>query len=63
MKKMLGFVVSMAAANVLGGLIMSEIMMKRFMNKAYIKDMVKMSIEAGEELTEELMCKDEDEES
>lgn len=63
MKKMLGFVVSMAAANVLGGLIMSEIMMKRFMNKAYIKDMVKLSIEAGEELTEELMCKDEDEES
>ena len=63
MKKMFGFVVSMAAANVLGGLIMSEIMMKRFMNKAYIKDMVKLSIEAGEELTEELMCKDEDEES
>lgn len=63
MKKMLGFVVSMAVANVLGGLIMSEIMMKRFMNKAYIKDMVKLSIEAGEELTEELMCKDEDEES
>lgn len=61
MKKMLGFVVSMAAANVLGGLIMSEIMMKRFMNKAYIKDMVKMSIEAGEELTEEMLSKDEEE--
>ena len=61
MKKMLGFVVSMAAANVIGGLIMSEIMMKRFMNKAYIKDAMKMSVEVGEELAKEMMCKEEEE--
>ena len=54
MLEMIVFALVLVTAQVLGGLIMTQIMMKKFMNKEFIKKYTKMGMEAGKELVEEM---------
>jgi hypothetical protein len=51
---MIVFAITLVAAQLVGGFIMYELMMARFMNVKYLKKMTKKFIDVSNELVEEM---------
>jgi hypothetical protein len=54
MLEMVVFAVTLVVAQLVGGYIMMQIVVKQFMNKEFIKKYTKMGMEVGKELVEEM---------